>query len=93
MSGKFIVNAIAVVGWLIASLVAFAIIVLAGFFGVGLIGLLIVFAATQFDLDADGPVSGGIGSRFLRVPPVKFFKYLGSALALIGFGGFAYYQI
>ena len=93
MSGKFIVNAIAVVGWLIASVVAYAIVVLAGFFGVGLIGLLIVFAATQFDLESNGPASGGLNLGFLRVQPVRFFKYFGGVVALIGFVGFAYYQI
>jgi hypothetical protein len=93
MSGKFIVNAVAVVGWLIASLIAYAIVVLVGFFGVGLIGLLIVFAATQFELDPDGPAPRRINSVFLRVPPAKFLKYFGGVLALIGFGGFAYYQI
>jgi hypothetical protein len=93
MSGKFIVNAIAVVGWLIASLIAYAIVVLVGFFGVGLIGLLIVFAATQFELNPDGPAPSGVSLGFLRIQPARFFKYFGSALALIGFGGFAYYQI
>jgi putative exporter of polyketide antibiotics len=93
MSGKFIVNAIAVVGWLIAALVAYAIVALVGFFGVGLIGLLIVFAATQFELDPDRPVPRSSNSGFLRVQPVKFFKYLGGVLALIGFSGFVYYQI
>jgi hypothetical protein len=93
MSGKFIVNAVAVVGWLIASLIAYAIVVLVGFFGVGLIGLLIVFAATQFELDPDGPAPRHINSGFLRVPPARFFKYFGGVLALIGFGGFVYYQI
>jgi hypothetical protein len=117
MPGKFIVNAIAVVGWLVASLVAFATVVLVGFFGIGLIGLLIMFIATQFELDSDAPVSGGINSdllarqvraqreasreqqmagrseKALQVLSVRFFKYFGSGLALIGFGGFAYYQI
>ena len=93
MSGKFIVNAIAVVGWLIASLIAYAIVVLVGFFGVGLIGLLIVFAATQFELNPDGPAPSGINSGFLRVRPARFFKYFGGVLALIGFSCFTYYQI
>jgi hypothetical protein len=117
MSGKFIVNAVAIVGWLIASLVAFVTVVLFGFLGVGFLGLLILFIATQFELDSDAAVSGGINSdllarqvraqretsreqqmagrseKALQVLSVRFFKYFGSGLALIGFGGFVCYQI
>lgn len=117
MSGKFIAVAVAVIGWLVASLVAFAIVALVGFFGIGLIGLVIMFVATQVELDSDGVVSGGINSdllvrqvearqamspeqraarrdeQSLLVQSVNFFKYFGSGLVLIGFGGFAYYQL
>jgi hypothetical protein len=117
MSGKFIAVAVAVMGWLVASLVAFAIVVLVGFFGVGLIGLAIVFVSTQFELDSDGVVAGGINSdllarqvraqqetsreqrmarrneKSLQVQSVRFFKYFGIGLALIGFSGFVYYQL
>jgi hypothetical protein len=117
MSGKFIAVAVAIIGWLVASLVAFVIVALVGFFGIGLVGLVIVFVATQVELDSDGAVSGGINSDLLArqvearramspeqraarrdeqsllVQSVNFFKYFGIGLVLIGFGGFAYYQL
>jgi hypothetical protein len=83
----------------------------------GLSGLAIVFISTQFELDSDGVVSGGINSdllarqvraqqemsreqrmarrneKSLQAQSVRFFKYFGTGLALIGFGGFLYYQL
>jgi len=117
MSGKSIAVAVAIIGWLAASLIAFVIVALVGFFGIGLIGLLIVFIATQFELDSDGVVAGGINSdllvrqvkaqqemsrkqraarcdkQSLAVQSVNFFRYFGIGLAVVGFGGFAYYQL
>jgi hypothetical protein len=53
MSGRFIVLVVAAIGWLFASLFAFAIVALFGFFGVGFFGLLILFICTQVELDSD----------------------------------------
>ncbi len=57
MSGKFVALAVASVGWLLASLLAFAIVTLVGFFGIGLIGLLFWFICTRIELQSDGDVS------------------------------------
>ena len=57
MSGKSIVIAVALAGWFVASLIAFVIVALFDFLGVGLIGVLIAFVATQSELH-----SGGSGS-------------------------------
>jgi hypothetical protein len=54
MSGKSVALAVAAVGWLLASLLAFVIVTLVGFFGIGLIGLLIWFICTRVELEADG---------------------------------------
>ena len=53
MSGRFIALVVAAIGWLFASLFAFAIVTLFGFFGVGFFGLLILFICTQVKLDSD----------------------------------------
>jgi len=53
MSGRFIVLVVAAIGWLFASLFAFAIVTLFGFFGVGFFGLLILFICTQVELNSD----------------------------------------
>ena len=53
MSGRFIVLVVAAIGWLLASLFAFAIVTLFGFFGVGFFGLLILFICTQVELNSD----------------------------------------
>jgi hypothetical protein len=53
MSGRFIVLVVAAIGWLLASLFAFAIVTLFGFFGLGFFGLLILFICTQVELNAD----------------------------------------
>lgn len=53
MSGRFIAHVVAAIGWLIAFLVAYAIVALFGFFGVGFFGLLILFICTQVELEAD----------------------------------------
>ena len=114
MSGKSIVIAIALAGWFAASLVAFVIVALFDFLGVGVIGLLIAFVATQVELESGSIAGGAYGAsmihrqleaarqmspeqraaqrdeRFLAVLSTRFFRNLGIALAVIGFGGFAY---
>ncbi len=58
MLGKTVVAAVAIAGWLVASLAAFVIVALFDFLGVGLIGVLIAFVATQFELESGG-IAGG----------------------------------
>jgi hypothetical protein len=114
MSGKSIVIAVALAGWFIASLIAFVIVALFDFMGVGLIGVLIAFVATQFELESGGIAGGAYGASMIHhqleadrqmspeqraakrteqsisVQSTRFFRHFGIALALIGFGGFAY---
>ncbi|MDI1283197.1 MAG: hypothetical protein PSV46_02270 [Reyranella sp.] len=59
MSGKSIVIAIALAGWFVAALVAFVIVALFDFLGIGLIGLLIAFVASQLEMDGGGIAGGG----------------------------------
>jgi hypothetical protein len=53
MSGRFIVLVVAAIGWLIAAVVAFAVVSLFGFFGVGFFGLLLLFICAQVELESD----------------------------------------
>lgn len=87
MSGMFIVHVIALIGWLIAAVFAYAFITLFGYFGVGFYGLLLLFICMQVELEPDGvsPRQPSLG--------VGFFKALGVALTVIGFGGFLYFQV
>lgn len=114
ISGRTIVTAVAIAGWFLASLAAFVIVTLVDFLGVGLIGVLIAFVATQFELDSGGIAGGAYGSSMIhhqmeadrKMSPeqraaqrhelafsaqsTRFFRHFGIALAVIGFGGFAY---
>ena len=70
MSGRFIVHAIAVIGWLFAAVFAYAFLTLFGYFGVGFYGLLVLFICMQVELEPDGvsPISGrqvSASSKFL----------------------------
>ena len=87
MSGRFIVHAIAVVGWLFAAAFAYAFLTLFGYFGVGFYGLLVLFICMQVELEPDG------ASHHRRPRGIGFFKILGVALTVIGFGGFLYFQL
>jgi ABC-type transporter Mla maintaining outer membrane lipid asymmetry permease subunit MlaE len=51
MSGRFIVHAIAVIGWLFAAVFAYAFLTLFGYFGVGFYGLLVLFICMQVELE------------------------------------------
>jgi hypothetical protein len=53
VSGRFIALVVAAIGWLLAALIAFAVVSLFGFFGVGFFGLLILFVCTQVELESD----------------------------------------
>ena len=86
MSGRFIVHAIALVGWLIAGVFAYAFITLFGYFGVGFYGLLLLFICMQVELEPDGV-------SHQRWRGIGFFKILGVVLMIIGFGGFLLFQL
>jgi len=53
MSGRFVAHVVAAVGWLLAALIAYAVVSLFGFFGVGFFGLLILFICTQVELESE----------------------------------------
>jgi hypothetical protein len=57
MSGKTILNALAAAAWAAASVVAFFFVAYTTFAGLGVIGLMIWYAGTQFELDGDTPVA------------------------------------
>ena len=87
MTGRFIVHAIALVGWVIAAVFAYAFVTLFGYFGVGFYGLLLLFICMQIELEPDEV------SHQQRWPSIGFFKGLGVGLTVIGFGGFLYFQL
>ena len=51
--------------WLIASVIAFLIVAYAGFFGMGVIGLMIWFVTARVDMEHDGVVGAGVSPGFL----------------------------
>lgn len=91
MTGRFIVNVIAVVGWLFAAVFAYAFITLFGFFGVGFYGLLLLFICMQFELEPDRDQQ--YGARPLSGSYVVYFKILGAGLTMGGFAGFLLFQL
>jgi len=114
MQGRTILVAVAFAGWFVAALVAFVVVALFDFLGVGLIGVLIAFVATQFELESGGIAGGAYGASMIQhqleanrkmspeqraaqrneqsltAQTARFFRHFGVALAVIGFGGFAY---
>jgi hypothetical protein len=64
MPGKSIVMAVVLSGWLIAAVLAFMMVAYAGFFGVGVVGLMIWFVSTRVDLDQEGAVGVGVSPGF-----------------------------
>ena len=111
MSGRFVAHVVAAIGWLFAALIAYAVVTLFGFFGVGFFGLLILFICTQVELESDAGArlfapqaqarqnmsrAERASQRHEKSPGSKttrFFKNVGIALTLIGFGGFLYFQL
>jgi len=87
MSGRFIVHVIALVGWLIAAVFAYAFLTLFGYFGIGFYGLLLLFICMQVELEPDK------ASPDRRSLALGFFKLLGVGLTVIGFGGFLLFQL
>ena len=61
MSGRSILIAIALSGWLIVSIVVVMTVAYAGFIGIGVVGLLMWFICTIVDLELDGAVGSGQG--------------------------------
>jgi hypothetical protein len=59
MHGKVVILAVAALGWLVASLIAFVIVATFTFFGIGLIGLLLWFVCTRMELEKDAAVGSG----------------------------------
>ena len=108
---------VAIVGWLVAALVAYVFFVFTGFLTIGVIGLLICFVSLRIELES-GSVVGTVSSpdsfrrqverrhamsraeraaarheQSMTARSVRFFLNFGIALALIGFGGFIFYQL
>ena len=65
MSGRSILIAIALSGWLIVSIVVVMTVAYAGFIGIGVVGLLMWFICTIVDLELDGAVGSGMSPNFL----------------------------
>ena len=61
---KSIVMAVVLSGWLIATVIAFMIVAYAGFFGIGVVGLMIWFVSTRADLEQEGAVGVGVSPGF-----------------------------
>ncbi|MBS0541460.1 MAG: hypothetical protein JSR47_22030 [Proteobacteria bacterium] len=59
MQGKPIVVAVAALGWIVASLIAFALVTSFTFFGVGVIGLLLWFVCVRMELEKDAAIGTG----------------------------------
>jgi hypothetical protein len=56
MHGRTIALAVATLGWLIASLVAFVLVARFGFFAIGVIGLLLWFVCVRIELEKDAAI-------------------------------------
>ena len=59
MEGRTIALAVAALGWLVASLIAFVFVFWFSFAGIGMIGLLLWFICVRIDLENDAAVSSG----------------------------------
>jgi hypothetical protein len=58
-------TALALSAWIAASVVAFLIVAYTSFFGIAVIGLIICYISTQFELDGDRPVGSSLSTSFL----------------------------
>ena len=59
MEGRTLAIAVAALGWLVASLIAFVLVASFGFFAIGLIGLLLWFICVRIELEKDAAVGSG----------------------------------
>ena len=66
MHVKVLTMAAAGIGWLAASLVAFAIVALVDFLGIGLIGVFIAFASSQVELELGNNAGGAYAADMLQ---------------------------
>jgi hypothetical protein len=66
MHSKVLMMAAAGVGWLAASLVAFVIVALVDFLGIGLIGVFIAFASSQVELESGNNAGGAYAADMLQ---------------------------
>lgn len=65
MSARSILVTTALCAWILASAVAFLIVVYTTFFGVAFIGLVICYVGAQFELDSDRPVASTLTTSLL----------------------------
>ena len=65
MSARSLLIALALSAWLVASVVAFLFVAYTSFFGMAVIGLIICYVSTQFELDGDRPVGSALATSFL----------------------------
>jgi hypothetical protein len=66
MNVKVLMMAAAGVGWLAASLMAFVIVALVDFLGIGLIGVFIAFASSQVELESGNNAGGAYAADMLQ---------------------------
>jgi hypothetical protein len=59
MEGRTIAIAVAVLGWLVASLVAFVFVVWFSFAGIAVMGLMLWFVCVRMELEKDAAVGSG----------------------------------
>ena len=59
MEGRTLAIAVAALGWLVASLIAFVLVASFSFFAIGLIGLLLWFICVRIELEKDAAVGSG----------------------------------
>lgn len=98
MSGRSILNAIALGGWLFASVVAFMIVAYTSFFGVGVVGAGVSpgFLAHQVKTRAEmspGERAALREQQSVAARSARFFKHLGMILTAGGFTGFWFFQL
>ena len=70
MPAKSVVMAIVLSGWLIAGVFAALVVAYAGFFGIGVIGIMLWFVCTRVELEEDGPV-GNASAVSLFAPQLR----------------------
>jgi hypothetical protein len=56
MHGRTIALAVAACGWLVASVLVFALVVRVGFFAIGVIGLMLWFVCVRVELEKDAAI-------------------------------------
>jgi hypothetical protein len=66
MHVKVLMMAAAGAGWLAAALVAFVIVALVDFLGIGLIGVFIAFASSQVELESGNNAGGAYAADMLK---------------------------